>query len=139
MPKHTVQYALTDAVDAIRSDVEKVVLLDRREQACVRHTRWNCLLSLLLPSRAKATRIPRLSRWAEIGDSGATELASALRSNENLEVLILGSQNIGPAGAQVRVGDLCTNCNCRLNLIVEAAGPRGGRSQAHEAEGTPPP
>ena len=29
MPKHTVQYALTDAVDAIRSDVEKVVLLDR--------------------------------------------------------------------------------------------------------------
>ena len=46
--------------------------------------------------------MPPLSRWAEIGDSGATELATALRSNENLEVLILGSQNIGPSGAQVR-------------------------------------
>ena len=45
-------------------------------------------------------RVLELDRWAEIGDSGATEIANALRTNEHLEVLILGSQHIGPAGAQ---------------------------------------
>ena len=45
-------------------------------------------------------RVLELDRWAEIGDRGATDIANALRTNEHLEVLILGSQHIGPAGAQ---------------------------------------
>ena len=71
MPKHEVHYSLAAALEAVRSDRDQTLEIDR---------------------------------WAEIGDSGATELAAALRGNESLQVLILGSQNIGPAGAQA-LGD----------------------------------
>ena len=67
-----------------------------------KHTVCTTLAAALELVHAGSEKVLELDRWAEIGDSGATELASALRTNETLEVLILGSQNIGPAGAQVR-------------------------------------
>ena len=63
-----------------------------------------------------------LDRWAEIGDSGATELSVALRKNENLEVLILGSQNIGPPGAQVPP-IFCLSAT-RLHIALCLLGPK---------------
>ena len=68
-----------------------------------KHTVCTTLAAALELVHAGSEKVLELDRWAEIGDSGATELASALRTNETLEVLILGSQNIGPAGAQVRM------------------------------------
>jgi hypothetical protein len=68
-----------------------------------KHAVHYSLDSALEALRADKETVLEMDRWAEIGDSGATELAGALRTNENLEVLILGSQNIGPAGAQVLV------------------------------------
>jgi len=110
MPKHTVQYSLAAAVEAVRQDEEKVVLLDRcgESRLYVVAPVFTCSPSSCPSPSASSSTEPRAearsppSRWAEIGDSGATELATVLRSNENLEVLFLGSQNIGPAGAQVR-------------------------------------
>ncbi len=40
-----------------------------------------------------------LRSHAQIGDAGATQIASALKSNKTIEVVILGGQNIGPNGA----------------------------------------
>ena len=70
-----------------------------------KHAVHYSLAAALEALRADKETVLEMDRWAEIGDSGATELAGALRTNEKLEVLILGSQNIGPAGAQVRVHD----------------------------------
>ncbi len=36
---------------------------------------------------------------AQIGDEGATQIASALKDNKTIEILILGGQKIGPSGA----------------------------------------
>ena len=68
-----------------------------------KHAVHYSLASALEALRADQEVVLEMDRWAEIGDSGATELAGALRTNEKLEVLILGSQNIGPMGAQVHV------------------------------------
>ena len=45
-------------------------------------------------------RLLQVHPHAEMGDQGATQLADSLRQNQLLEVLILGSQKIGPDGAE---------------------------------------
>lgn len=73
------------------------------------------LASALEVVKADQEKVLELDRWAEIGDEGATQLATALRTNESLEVLILGSQNIGPAGAQV----LSYACRCPAQFRIQ--------------------
>jgi Ran GTPase-activating protein (RanGAP) involved in mRNA processing and transport len=67
-----------------------------------KHTIHLSLASALEVVNANQEKVVELDRWAEIGVQGASQLATALRTNDSLEVLILGSQNIGPDGAQVR-------------------------------------
>jgi hypothetical protein len=83
--------------------------------------------------RAGIDQTLEVDRWAEIGDSGATELAVALRGNESLQVLILGSQNIGPAGAQALGDALRKNMKVKeLHLHNNKLGYEGVEKLAEE-------
>jgi hypothetical protein len=95
-----------------------------------KHTVCTTLAAALELVHAGSEKVLELDRWAEIGDSGATELASALRTNETLEVLILGSQNIGPAGAQVR---FCFESIRKQTRHVLTVFCMGGRVAGHAA------
>ena len=93
MPKQTVQYSLADAVAAIRSDDEKVVLLDRSEHGCallrkiqretMHENQTHSLCGLAVPSHAPARpkseiadcRVQMGGNWRQRSD-GARHSAS---------------------------------------------------------------
>jgi hypothetical protein len=63
------------------------------------------------------------SSHAQIGDSGATELAHALGKSTTLHALILGGQGIGPEGAKALGAVLRSNLT--LEELYVALGVRG--------------
>mmetsp|Transcript_51876 Transcript_51876/g.83797 ORF Transcript_51876/g.83797 Transcript_51876/m.83797 type:complete len:323 (+) Transcript_51876:135-1103(+) len=98
-----------------------------------KHSVHYSLATALEAVRADKDSVVEMDRWAEIGDSGASELAGTLRKNENLEILILGSQNIGPLGAQAIGEAMHRHMKLKeLHLHNNKLGYEGVEKLAHE-------
>eukprot|EP00961_Rhodomonas_salina_P164499 2216306-Rhodomonas_salina.2 len=78
MPKVTTAHNLSEAIDIVKEDQEPILDVHSLES------------QLIVTSCSHA----------QLGDSGATELARVLGKNANLRSLILGGNGIGPEGAK---------------------------------------